>query len=299
MHQNAPEIHEMMSNVATLGPWDAAAVLGSWNYLLTSTLINRVVKFIPDAPSEASGIDEFTEYSQCLRAIQADPYIREQFDNTIKPLLGLKGLVETSINDHTDVGLRDFEDTLRFMTSRPPTREQFVAEYQQRKRMGSAPRISVREFVDAELQQALQRHHALVAKGEFACQILSNTQATDGGEIDEWVIESMHDRMVMKLQDRWQKLELRVTNPRLKQKDRDESLADQRLIEELLKTMDAKIPSLGAGEDDGLDAELALIKEAGDLDILNAKPEKQDPKAPGKMTIIRNGEIVQDGGHLK
>lgn len=228
-----------LTKITQLDSWDIGSILGAVNYLLKQTALNATVRLLPDLPPEGSGLEYFAQFE----AKKNNPQIRER----VAPIIGMADRVTDLIENYATTPVSQYEDVLKFMTERPPTKAAFEADYNNRKRMGLKPAVSVKEFVEMEYAQALQRHSVLVARGELACNVLHGIEGTDGVEgmgtdLPDWLYEAIDNKILDKLDQRWKRAELRRTNPRISASQRDEAEANQKLLTSVILELGGKVP---------------------------------------------------------
>jgi hypothetical protein len=251
-------IEKTLNEVSKLDSWDVGSVLGAVNYLVRQTALNQTVRMLPDLPPPESGMEYFTDWESKMR----NPEIKEK----VAPLLGVADRVGDVMNEYSTMNISSCEDVLKFMLSpdRVPKRETFQREYDDRKKKGMKPGMSINEFVEAEYAVALIRHNNLVAKGEAAVKVIDSIDPSDG-DVPEWLHEAIHAKVLQKLAQRWNRAELRRTNPRITKQDRDLAAANQRLIESVILELGGEIPR-----------DMDVPEEGDDLDAFIAKVEGMD-----------------------
>lgn len=226
-------IEKALAEVTKLDSWDILSILGGVNYITQQAAINQVVRKLPEPPEEGSGLENFTAWEQAMR----NPEIKQ----AVAPLVGIADRVKDVLNEYTDSPPTEYEKVLEFMLSRPPQRETFKAEYDNRKKLGMRPSMPMSTFVDMEYQAAMARHAHLVAKGEAAVHLLQNMDGSDG-EAPEWMYESIHQKIGQKLEQRWMHAEVRRTNPKISKDKRDEAEANQTMISKVMQELGYKAP---------------------------------------------------------
>lgn len=214
------------ATVAKLTQWDIASVMGSWNFAVNAALINNIIRALPPV-REASGVDSSAEYLDAVRHLINHP------DQQLTAYRGVQTLIQEVMDNYTTLIASSMENTLAFMLTTPPTSAQFEREYDHRKKNGGI-RITMKQFVESELAQAKQRFETLRNHGGEAIMIANQIEVGDPDTAPEWLVEAFHDKMHDKLAERWAKLEIRSSNPRIKQSDRDEAVADQLAIETVI-----------------------------------------------------------------
>jgi len=251
-------IEKTLNEVAKLDSWDIGSILGGVNYLVRQAAINQTVRMLPDIPEEGSGLEYFADWEKRMK----DPEIKER----VAPLLGLADRVADVMNEYSTMPISSCEDVLKFMLSpeRQPKRETYVREYDERKRQGMKPGMTMKEFVEMEYSVQLIRHSNLVAKGEAAVKVIDSIDPSDG-DVPEWLYEAINAKVLQKLAQRWQRAELRRTNPRITKQDRDLAGANQALIESVIVDLGGEIPR-----------DTDLPEEGDDLDSFIAKVEGMD-----------------------
>ena len=254
------DIEKTLNEVSKLDSWDVGAILGGVNYLVRQAALNQTVRMLPELPEEGSGLEHFTDWEQKMR----NPEIREK----VAPLLGVADRVASVMNEYSTMDITDCEGVLKFMLdpSRMPKRETFAREYDDRKRKGMKPGMSINEFVEAEYAVALIRHNNHVAKGEAAVKVIDGIDPSDG-DVPEWLHEAIHAKVLQKLAQRWNRAELRRTNPRITKQDRDIAGANQALIESVILELGGEVPR---------DMDIVEDDDKNDLDAFIAKVEGMD-----------------------
>lgn len=231
---NLNDIRLALAKVTTLDSWDIQATLGGVNYIVRQAAINAIVRQMPDPPPEGSGIEYFQQYEQAMKA----PQMKE----AAAPIVGIAEAVTEVLNEYTDLPPTQYEDVLKFMSERPPRREVFVADYDNRKRLGMRPGVPLSAFVDMEMATAMTRHQQLIARGEQAVQFLEGVNGTSESA-PEWLYEAIHNKLLQKLEQRWMRAELRRTNPRITKEQRDLAEANQALIVKVIEELGGEKPS--------------------------------------------------------
>jgi len=245
---------EAMNEITKLDSWDIQATLGAVNYLALQTAINQAVRMLPAPPEEGSGIEDFTAWEQKMQ----EPQIRE----AVLPVIGYADKAQEILNEYTTTEPFDYDHVLTFMTSRAPQRATFEKEYNDRKRLGMRPDIPINKFVDMEYATAMQRHANLIAKGQSAVHLLSQLSGNDA-TAPEWFIEAVEAKILQKLEQRWERAEMRRTNPRITKEQRDLAAANQLMIVSVIEKLGGNKPNFAAE-----------IKAADEFDEAVARGEK-------------------------
>ncbi len=272
-------ISKLMAKVSNLDDWTQAAVYGSWNFLVSAACINQAGRYVP-GPLEVNtdgkidnGIDVLTPYDEARRRL-----IKDAENSTLPGLLTLRSRIVQEA-DTVSTQVRDLEDTLKFMRGNMPKKETFEADYRQRIAMGMKPGMSMKQFVDHEMEQAAKQHNHLVAVGEDAVRLCETmTISTHSDELPDWVAESMERKLIDKLHDRWEKLEFIRTDLRKRKSIRDSADASQRLIKAVLAEF---------GETPGFTAEPDPSEAEKAADVTKVTTETEAPVAP-------TGELATD-----
>lgn len=238
------KITELYNHMKDLDQYTKLAVYGSWAFAVNAAAINAAVRYVPDEPVD-NGIETFTQYDAGRRKLMEDA---EQ--STLPHLISLSRTVQGWIEDEGGE-VRGIDDTLAFLTNRAPDKKQFEADYEQRRRMGMRPQMSLKAFVDSELDRAMAAHNKLVARGEDAVRLCNTTtiDGADGDTLPDWLMEAFQSKMISKLHSRWEKSEISRTNPRLRKEQRDGAAADQMLIAKVLAAFD-EYPGMNFSDDD-------------------------------------------------
>lgn len=224
------QVQTIRAKLEGLDTWTQLSVLLSWAFNINAAAINQAVRYIPDAPVD-NGIEHFTEYDAARRQMREDA---EDGNHVLPSLVGLHREIFGDI-DVLGGTPTTFEDTHKFLTSKAPTKDRFVTDYNNRVRMGLKPGMPMAVFVEYEFERAMEQHNKLVARGEDAIRLCETCSEDTGmGSLPEWLIETMERKLIEKLHDRWTKLELRRTNPRSRKDARDAAASDQMMITRVL-----------------------------------------------------------------
>jgi hypothetical protein len=223
-------IRHMQTLLSNLDSYTQLSVLGSWSFTINAACINTGMRYVPEV-ADASGIDGFTPYEQARIAA-----IREADTSNLPALIGLQRELVGMILDNGGEA-RGLDSTLEFLTGTQPTKDQFKAEYENRRRAGMRPAMPMKTFVDYEYERAMNQHNQLVAKGEHAvrlCDTLTIDIERGVDDLPDWVAESFENKFIEKLHARWEKLEFVRCNPRRRKEIRDAAAADQLQIAKVL-----------------------------------------------------------------
>jgi hypothetical protein len=257
------QFEKTLNAVVKLDSWDIQSALGAVNYLALQTAINMAVRLLPPNPPEASGVEGFTAWEQKIKT--------GDIKEAVGPVLGYAERAQDVLNEYTTVSPFDYQHVLDFMTQRPPRQETFINEYNQRKAMGMRPGVPMSVFVAEEYKLAMQRHDHLVAVGQTAIHLLSNMDGNDASAPD-WFIEAVEAKVLQKLEQRWQKNEMRRTNPRISKSQRDEAEANQKLIVQTIEELGGKKPDFSAemaAEDEAMEDSSAWLDKMTAMSAAN------------------------------
>ena len=86
----------------------------------------------------------------------------------------------------------------------------------------------------------MKQHQLLIERGQAAiefCNDLNVHQDRGFGDLPDWAVDTLYNKMADKLSHRWMKLDIRRTGLRTKPSDRTEAQADQTLIEYVYKAL--------------------------------------------------------------
>ena len=90
------------------------------------------------------------------------------------------------------------------------------------------------------LEDALKQHRDLVENGQAAiqfCEDLKVNELRGFGDLPDWAVDALYTKCIDKLENRWQKLDVRRTGLRTPPEGRIEAQGDQRLLEEVYKQL--------------------------------------------------------------
>ena len=226
--------------VMELDKFTKISVLNSWKFLLNMQCIRGAMRIIPDnIEKTAEGRDEYDH----LLAKQMDDYEQEgDYAPSLPAFIALNELLRTTMYDDL-LEPSTMEDTLKFMTRDAPTAALFEKDYEERVKQGQRPGISKREFCELQLEDAMKQHRQLIERGQDAiqfCEDLNVHQDRGFGDLPDWAVDALYNKLADKLAHRWAKLDIRRTGLRTKPADRTEAEADQTLIEFVYKEITGK-----------------------------------------------------------
>jgi hypothetical protein len=275
MQKNSDVLETLLSKVTNLDHYTKAAIVGSLNFLALNSAIGSVMRHAPALleEGEAPDLDKRNSYD----IMRADMYKNDQNAEYIGMWVGLVRKFEDYASDY-EISLSDGSNVLEFLISRTPSRKQFIAEYESRRKQGCKPKMSVKDFVDGQYQEAMIKHEKLSAYGADAVRIINTTPPRDG-EIPDWFVERAEEKCADKCNDRWLKIATRASNPRLKKAQRDEAEMDLKLIRAFMDDIGYEIHADG---EDETDAQIdTFLEEAGKLDDLGKEQQQK------KMKVVK------------
>jgi hypothetical protein len=268
------ELHEMTAAIADLDTYTQRSVIGSWSFFVNTQCLNQGMRAIPDVPEEGEGIDGFTPWEGAIKtalvdlaASEADGVIGD-FTTTLPAWIALHRVL-SSMMQETGGDPSTIESTHEFLCSKGPTRGRFEADFALRVQMGMRPGITRKDFVDGEYTKAMDTHAQMLAKGQHAISLIDRMILGTGDNIErgfddlpDWATETLLQKLIQKLNDRWVKLEIQRTNPRVNKNNRDTAEGDQLLIVECLRHYGEIIAGVDVeAEDEAIAlAELAAAK---------------------------------------
>lgn len=227
------QITELQNKVQLLDQWTQQAVYGSWQFLANAASINAAMRYVPDEPLD-TGIETFTEYDAARRTL-----IRDSEDSSLPALVDL---AKTVSGWYAEAGGREAQDqdgdpmpslygTYEFLTREAPKEASVRADYINRARLGMRPAMPIGVFIKFEMERLMREYNTLKNRGEDAIRLCETTSIQGSrGELPEWIAPKFEQKLIEKLHNRWEKLEMRRTNPKVKKAQRDECAADQLMI---------------------------------------------------------------------
>ena len=223
--------------VMELDKYTKVSVFNSWKFFLNMQCIRQALRILPDNVEKTSdGRDEYDH----LIAKQMDDYEQEgDYAPTLPAFIALNELLRTTMYDDM-LEPSTMEDTLKFMTQNAPTAASFEKDYDARVAQGQRPGINKRDFCEMQLEDAIKQHRQLEERGQAAiefCNDLNIHQDLGFGDLPDWAVDTLYNKMADKLAHRWMKLDIRRTGLRMKPEDRTEAEADQTLIEYVYKEL--------------------------------------------------------------
>jgi hypothetical protein len=231
------DIPVALSMVMELDKYTKVSVLNSWLFFLHMQCIRAALRILPkEFELTSDGRDEYDH----MISKQMDEYEQDgDYAPTLPAFIALKELIRTTMYDDM-LEPSTMESTLEFMTENAPTAANFEKDYEARIAAGQRPGISKREFCEMQLEDALKQHRQLAETGQAAiqfCEDLNVHQDRGFGDLPDWAVDTLFNKMVDKLAHRWAKLDIRRTGLRIKPNDRTEAEADQTMIEFVYKEL--------------------------------------------------------------
>lgn len=231
------DIPATISMIMELDKYTKISVLNSVKFYLNMQCIRQALRIMPEVIEKTSdGRDEYDH----LIAKTMDEYEKDGDYATKLPAF-------IALNEHLRVLMYDdmlepstMESTLEFMTRDRPTASRFEADYDARVKHGERPGLSKRDFCELQLEDAIKQHNLLIERGQSAiefCNDLNVNEDRGFGDLPDWAIDAIYNKIVDKLVHRWGKLDIRRTGLRTKPTDRTEAQADQTLIEFVYKEL--------------------------------------------------------------
>ncbi|RLA51076.1 MAG: hypothetical protein DRR42_11385 [Gammaproteobacteria bacterium] len=217
--------------VLELDKYTQISVFNSWKFFLNMNCIRQALRILPENIEKTC--DGREEYDQIIR--ETTEFLEQEGDfiSKLPAFIALNEKLRVTMYDNM-LEPSTMEDTLKFMTENKPLAINFEKDYDERVRQGQKPGISKRVFCEVQLEDAMKSHHQLNERGQAAIEFCNdlNIHADRGhGDLPDWVIDTLYNKLTDKLTIRWQKLDIRRTGLRTKPSDRTEAEADQLLIE--------------------------------------------------------------------
>lgn len=319
--------HEIFAALQPVDVYTQLSCLGSMQYVVTSEAIRRAIKLIPDHPTpesieaflnEERNLKVDVEYTKLrelgehwgaevgervpMQSAQGDVgttpgnYLEER--RTLSALLDLRqDLLDMSDELGASLGGEQGEDrtllnTMQFMlTQKKADPAYYARQYTQNMRLGMKNYGQTRaQYVEQEMARAAKDAENFAAKGEHAVQFLEGLDNIEG-PIDERIIAALVKRCEAKLIARRIKIGQSLSwrsNP----EQRAEAEADILFIEQALVALDCDIPEEAptppeVDEDGVTSAPNAGGELMQQFMAFMASQMKQDPKAPGPVTITK------------
>ena len=219
--------------ILELDKYTQMSVFASWRGYTNMQCISQAMKLLPYHGIEKT-VDGREEYD---RLVQKTMEEYENMESEFRPVLPAfiafnDYLREVMYNNMIDV--RSLEDTLEFMGSRETTASSFEAEYDNRVRQGMRPGISKREFCEMKVLEAENRTHNTEETGQAAIQFIEDLnvhQDRGFGDLPDWAITKLYEKLSDALNRRRAKLDDRRTNLSLPESARMEAEADETMLE--------------------------------------------------------------------
>lgn len=189
---------------------------------------------------------------------------------------------------------RTLLNTMQFMLAQKKADPAFYArQYTQNMRLGMKNYGQTRaEYVKQEMDRAARDAETFAAKGEFAVQFLEGLDTIEG-PVDDRIMDSLAKRCVAKLIARRIKIG-QALSWRTDPQQRADAEGDILFIEKAIVALDGEVPAEAVTppevDEDGVTAAPAAGGELMQqfIAFMAAQQGKQDPKAPGPVTIIKH-----------
>jgi hypothetical protein len=287
------DLKEMAAQIDDLDEFSQRSIWGAWGFFANKQCINQGIYALPDVPEEdgveAGGIEGYTQWEAAVRQakIEVEDAGQGQDGDYVTALPAWIALQQHVHFTLLEMGGRtnELKDTWQFISNRLPTRRQFETDFAVRVRLGNRPGITRKDFVDAEFKKAMASHEKWIAKGEPAITLIDRLILNTGTNVErgfddlpEWVFDSMQDKLIQKMRQRWDTLEITRTSGYTSQSRKDESVGNQMILEETLAKYGETIvrPEPVEGDDliDGEVSEEELATAAEDKAIRQLKADR-------------------------
>jgi hypothetical protein len=311
--------HTILAALANVDVYSQLSCLGSMQYVVTSEAIRQAIKIIPDHPTpetmeaflneernlkldvEYAGRDEHGELvgATTVNDVSTTPgnYYEER-----RALAALLDLRQTFLDASDELGAsiggeqleeRTLFNTLQFMATQKKANPAYYArQYTQNMRLGMKNYGQTRpQYVEQEMLRAARDAEVFAAKGEHAVQFLEGLDPIEG-PLDERLMDNLAKRCVAKLIARRIKIGQSLswrTDP----EQRSEAEADILFIETAIVDLDGEVP-VEAATPPEVDADGVTEAPVAGGELMQqfiafvASQQKQDPKAPGPVTITKH-----------
>jgi hypothetical protein len=233
------DINHAIEMVMELDKYTKISVFNSWKFFLNMNCIRQALRIMPEHDEKT--LENREDYDNAIRVALCDHEIEDTFQTKLPAFIELNETLRTIMYDNM-LEPSTMEDTLEFMADKPPSAANFEKDYEERVRQGQRPGISKRDFCDLQLDDAMKSHRLLSERGQSAIEFCNdlNDQQKQGrgfGDLPDWAIDTLYNKLADKLVLRWQKLDIRRTGLRTKPADRTEAEADQTLVEFVYKEL--------------------------------------------------------------
>lgn len=311
--------HEIFAAIQPLDVYTQLSCLGSMQYVVTSEAIRQAIKLIPDHPTpetmeaffneernlkldvEFAGRDEHGELVNATSVgdVNTTPGNYYEERRTLAALLDLRQdmldmaeeLASTTGGEPQEE--RSLLNTMQFMlTQKKADPAYYARQYTNNMRLGMKNYGQTRaEYVKQEMERAARDLEVFAAKGEFAVQFLEGLDPIEG-PVAERTIDALTKRCVTKLIARRIKIGQSLswrTDP----EQRADAEADILFIEKAIVALGEEVPTEAATppevDEDGVTTAPAAGGELMQQFLaFIASQQKQDPKAPGPVTITKH-----------
>lgn len=316
--------NQIFAALANVDVYSQLACLGSMQYVVSSEAIRQAIKIIPDHPTPET-IDAFLNEERNMKVDIKLTSLRDLGDalgtedgervplmsvndvnttpgnyyeerRTLAALLDLRqDILDMSDELGASIGGEQMEErtllnTMQFMlTQKKADPAYYARQYTNNMRLGMKNYGQTRsQYVAQEMERAAKDAEVFAAKGEHAVQFLEGLDPIEG-PVSDRIMESLAKRCVSKLIARrikvGQSLSWR-TDP----EQRADAEADILFIETAIVALDGDVPMEAAtppevDEDGVTSAPVAGGELMQQFMAMIAAATKQDPKAPGPVTI--------------
>lgn len=312
--------HIILAALQPLDVYTQLSCLGSMQYVVSSEAIRQAIKIIPDHPTpdtmeaflneernlkldvEYAGRDEHGDLVEATKVsdVNTTPGNYYEERRTLAALLDLRqDILDMSDELGASIGGEQMEErtllnTMQFMlTQKKADPAYYARQYTQMMRNGGKNYGQTRsQYVAQEMERAAKDAEIFAAKGEHAVQFLEGLDPIEGPVADR-IMDSLAKRCVTKLIARRIKIGQSLSW-RADPEQRAEAEADILCIEAAIVELDGDVPQEAPTppevDEDGV---VAAPVAGGELmqqfmAFVASQAIKQDPKAPGPVTITKH-----------
>lgn len=310
--------HTIIAALANVDVYSQLSCLGSMQYVVTSEAIRRAIKIIPDHPTpetmeaflneernlkldvEYAGYDENGDHVEATKVSDVNTTPGNYYEER-RTLAALLDLRQTFLDLSDELGAstgseqteeRTLLNTMEFMlTQKKADPAYYARQYTANMRLGMKNYGQTRsQYVEQEMLRAARDAEVFAAKGEHAVQFLEGLDPIEG-PVDERIMDSLAKRCVAKLIARRIKIGQSL-NWRTDPEQRNEAEADILFIEKAIVELDGEVPMEAATppevDEDGVTSAPVAGGELMQQFLAFVATQKQDPRAPGPVTIIKH-----------
>jgi hypothetical protein len=218
--------------VLELDKYTQMSVFASWRGYTNMQCISQALKILPYDGFEKTA-ESRDEYDHLIAKTMEDYEAEGDYAPALPSFVAFNEFLRTTMYDHL-IDVRPLEDTLDFMTKREQDLGTFEVEYDNRVKQGMRPGISKREFCEMKMTESQQRTNNTAESGQAAIQFIEDLnihQDRGFGDLPDWAITRLYEKLVDSLVKRRAKLDDRRTNTSLPESARMEAEADETLLE--------------------------------------------------------------------